>query len=57
MVDYHTHSLLSDGTASYEQMVLAAIEKGMDEVGFSDHVGLKPVTWAIQEVDLPVMTR
>ncbi len=57
LVDYHTHSILSDGAVSYELMVLAAIEKGLDEIGFSDHVGLKPVTWAMQEVDLPVMSR
>ncbi len=55
--DYHTHSLLSDGATSYEQMVLGAIEKGLDEIGLSDHVCLKPVVWAMQEVDLPVMTR
>ena len=54
--DYHTHSLLSDGATSYEQMVLGAIEKGVDEIGLSDHVCLKPVVWAMQEVDLPVMT-
>jgi histidinol-phosphatase (PHP family) len=56
LVDYHTHSLLSDGSGSYEEMVLAAIEKGLEEIGFSDHVSLKPVTWAMQDVDLPVMT-
>jgi histidinol-phosphatase (PHP family) len=56
LVDYHTHSLLSDGVSSYEEMVLSAVEKGLDEIGFSDHVCLKPVTWALQEVDLPVMT-
>ena len=56
LVDYHTHSILSDGHTNYEEMVLAAIEKGLDEIGFSDHVCLKPVTWAMQEVDLPVMT-
>jgi histidinol-phosphatase (PHP family) len=56
LVDYHTHSLLSDGLESYEDMVLAAIEKGLDEIGFSDHVCLKPVSWALMEIDLPVMT-
>jgi histidinol phosphatase-like PHP family hydrolase len=49
LVDYHTHSILSDGACSYEEMTLAAIEKGLDEIGFSDHVCLKPVTWAIRE--------
>ena len=56
LVDYHTHSLLSDGHSSYEVMVRTAIEKGLDEIGFSDHVCLKPVIWALQEIDLPVMT-
>ena len=56
LVDYHTHSVLSDGSASYEALVRTAIEKGLDEIGFSDHVCLKPVSWAMQEVDLPVMT-
>jgi histidinol-phosphatase (PHP family) len=37
-------------------MVRTAIEKGLDEIGFSDHVCLKPVTWAIEEIDLPVMS-
>jgi histidinol-phosphatase (PHP family) len=57
LVDYHLHSVLSDGAGSYEEMTLAAIEKGLSEIGFSDHVCLKPVSWAMQEVDLPVMTR
>lgn len=56
MVDYHLHSVLSDGKNSYEEMVLAAIEKGLDEIGFSDHVCLKPVDWAIRLEDIPVMT-
>lgn len=56
LIDYHTHSILSDGHATYETMVRAAIEKGLNEIGFSDHVCLKPVSWAIDKVDLPVMT-
>lgn len=55
MTDYHMHSVLSDGKNSYEEMILAAIEKGLDQIGFTDHVCLKPVNWAITEVDLPVM--
>lgn len=56
MVDYHMHSILSDGKNSYEEMVRMAIEKGLDEIGFTDHVCLKPVTWAIRLEDIPVMT-
>lgn len=56
MVDYHMHSILSDGNNSYEEMVRMAIAKGLDEIGFSDHVCLKPVDWAIEMIDIPVMT-
>jgi histidinol-phosphatase (PHP family) len=57
MVDYHMHSILSDGQDSYEEMVRVAIEKGLEEIGFTDHVCLKPVDWAILLEDIPVMTR
>ena len=56
LVDYHTHSLLSDGKDTYEEMILSAIGKGLDEIGFSDHVCLKPVEWAIRPRDIAVMT-
>lgn len=57
MVDYHMHSVLSDGQNSYEDMIGTAISKGLDEIGFTDHVCLKPVDWAIRMEDIPVMTR
>ena len=38
LVDYHMHTVLSDGQNDHEEMVLAAIEKGLDEIGFTDHV-------------------
>jgi histidinol-phosphatase (PHP family) len=56
MVDYHTHSVLSDGKDTYEEMIQAAVAKGLDEIGFSDHVCLKPVNWATRLEDIPVMT-
>ncbi len=34
---YHTHSIYSDGKNTLEEMVLAAIDCGMKEIGFSDH--------------------
>ena len=57
MVDYHMHTVLSDGKDSYEEMVRMAISKGLDEIGISDHICLKPVGWTIQMEDIPVMTR
>ena len=56
MVDYHMHSVLSDGKNTYEEMVLAALAKGLDEIGFTDHVCIRPVNWAIRLEDIPVMT-
>lgn len=35
--NYHTHSSFCDGSATPEQMVVAAIEKGFSELGFSSH--------------------
>ncbi|MBR4953460.1 MAG: histidinol-phosphatase, partial [Oscillospiraceae bacterium] len=35
--DYHVHTTFSDGKNTPEEMVLAAIKKGMTEIGFSDH--------------------
>jgi histidinol-phosphatase (PHP family) len=56
MVDYHMHSILSDGQDSYEDMVRVAINKGLEEIGFTDHVCMKPVDWAMRFEDIPVMT-
>ena len=47
-IDYHMHTNLSDGKHTHEQMVLSAIEKGFDEIGFSDHFNiLQPCAWAV----------
>ncbi len=35
--DYHIHTTFSDGKNTAEEMVLRAIELGLDEIGFSDH--------------------
>lgn len=35
--DLHTHTDFSDGYCTAEEMVIAAIEKGMDALGFSEH--------------------
>lgn len=35
--DYHVHTVYSDGKDSLEDVVLSAIDKGMSEIGFSDH--------------------
>ena len=37
MRDLHVHTVFSDGKNTPEEMVLKAIELGMEEIGFSDH--------------------
>lgn len=37
MRDFHVHTVFSDGKNTPEEMVLAAMEKGMSAIGFSDH--------------------
>ena len=36
MRDLHTHTKYSDGATSPEEMVLAAIDMGLEEIGISD---------------------
>ncbi len=43
---YHTHNLFCDGTATIEEVVLAAIAAGLGEIGISSHAPLPwPVEW------------
>lgn len=42
LTSYHVHSDISDGNASMEQMVLAGIGAGLDEIGISDHYLMLP---------------
>ena len=37
MQDLHVHTTFSDGANTPEQMVRAALEKGLERIGFSDH--------------------
>ncbi len=37
LTNYHTHTTFCDGDNSAEEMVLSAIEKGFDALGFSGH--------------------
>jgi len=55
LFDYHMHTFLSDGKDSHEEMVLGAIFRGLTEIGFSDHISLKPVGWAMPMKDIPLM--
>ncbi|MDY0199419.1 MAG: histidinol-phosphatase HisJ family protein [Tenuifilaceae bacterium] len=47
LIDYHTHTYLSDGRDTHEQMLQSAIFRGLNEIGFSDHISIMPVGWAL----------
>lgn len=46
--DYHMHTHLSDGRDTHQNMLLSAKAKGIEEIGFSDHISTLPVSWAMQ---------
>ena len=35
--NYHTHTIWCDGKDDPETVILSAIDKGFDEIGFSSH--------------------
>jgi len=53
--DYHMHTHLSDGKDTHEDMVASAAFKGIPEIGFTDHISVKPVGWAMALSDIPSM--
>lgn len=53
--DYHMHTNLSDGHHTHDEMVYAAEASGLTEIGFSDHISLKPVGWAMDLKRIPEM--
>ncbi|MBI4647261.1 MAG: histidinol-phosphatase HisJ family protein [Bacteroidia bacterium] len=53
--DYHIHTFLSDGNDDHESYINKAIEKGIKEIGFSDHIVEVDVDWRMQPEDIPLM--
>jgi histidinol-phosphatase (PHP family) len=53
--NYHTHTTWCDGKDSAESVVLAAIEKGFSEIGFSSHAMLpeRDETWVLTPEKAP----
>ena len=46
-VDYHIHSTFShDGHSSLFQMCQKAVDLGIEEIGFSEHMDFEPEDWA-----------
>ncbi len=53
--DYHMHTYLSDGKNTHEDMVASAAFKGIPEIGFTDHISIKPVGWAMEMSEVNTM--
>ena len=53
LIDYHIHTVFSDGTKDLSDYVDEAVKRKIDEVGFSDHVNFKKVDWSMNLTDLP----
>lgn len=49
----HTHTTYCDGKNTPEEMVLAALELGMDSLGFSGHSPLPGESWVMKAEDVP----
>jgi len=47
--DYHVHSWFSDGRAAPEDYIAPALEAGLNEIGFSEHLTLfgKNLDWSM----------
>ncbi len=53
-INLHTHTTFCDGKNTPEEMVLGAIEKGFDVLGFSVHAPMQPKNdWALPVENLP----
>ncbi|HRX32606.1 MAG TPA: histidinol-phosphatase HisJ family protein [Tenuifilaceae bacterium] len=53
--DYHMHTNFSDGRDSHEDMLESAEFKNMLEIGFTDHICLYPIGWAMDLAKIPQM--
>ncbi|HNV52886.1 MAG TPA: PHP domain-containing protein, partial [Tenuifilaceae bacterium] len=53
--DYHMHTNFSDGRDSHEDMLASALVRGVSEIGFSDHISVKPVNWSMELSAIPLM--
>ncbi len=54
LTNYHTHTTFCDGKNTAEEMVLSAIDKGLQEIGFSVHSPLPfPEVWDAKKEKLP----
>lgn len=52
-IDYHIHTLYSDGRRALGDYLDPAVQRGIDEIGFSDHVHFEKASWSMDITNLP----
>src|ERR1700693_4950068 len=54
LIDYHMHTELTDGTGRPVDYARVAVERGLDEIGCSDHAPLadRETDWTMKKSDL-----
>ena len=52
-IDYHIHTLFSDGKNDLSDYVSEAVKRKIDEIGFSDHIHFEKAVWSMDFADLP----
>ncbi len=55
-IDYHMHTRLTDGTGEPRDYARLAQQRGLDEIGCSDHAPLadRDTDWTMKQSDLPI---
>jgi histidinol-phosphatase (PHP family) len=55
-IDYHMHTRLTDGVGEPVDYAKVAVERGLDEIGFSDHapLGNRETKWHLKLADLDI---
>ena len=54
LIDYHIHTIFSDGKNDLIDYVDEAVKRKIDEIGFSDHIHFKKAVWPTMNfTDLP----
>lgn len=49
LVDYHMHTVFSDGKGKHADYITKARELNLSEIGFSEHICFNPVSWAVHD--------
>jgi histidinol-phosphatase (PHP family) len=51
-LDYHMHTVFSDGTGEMAEYIDKALKRKIDEIGFSDHIHLRREAWSMDPARL-----